>query len=179
MKEGRRRNPLAGRGKPEAPTWAAGRAGQPHRRAHTRAHPSRALAPHWRERKGGAARPKTNNLRPGRLCGRAAAWPRPDARRAGSCGHLGHLVPPTPWPWAPRPRPRGAAAGLYWTGPKVEARFCCGRPARTCCPESRGWQGGCGCGGLEDSYPWALEAEAVLSSKVAGAPAGVSSVPET
>lgn len=166
--------PRGGRGRLEAPTCAAGRAGPPHRR--TRAHTAAARSlPIGETGRAGPARPKTNNLRPESLCGRAAAWPRPGERRGGS---RGHLVPPPPGRGRPgRPRPRGAAAGLYWAGPKVEARFCCGRPARTCCPGGRRWQGGCGRGGLEDRVPWALEAKAVLSSRVAGTPSDVSSVP--
>lgn len=166
--------PRGGRGRLEAPTCAAGRAGPPHRRTRPHTAAARSL-PIGETGRAGPARPKTNNLRPESLCGRAAAWPRPGERRGGS---RGHLVPPPPGRGRPgRPRPRGAAAGLYWAGPKVEARFCCGRPARTCCPGGRRWQGGCGRGGLEDRVPWALEAKAVLSSRVAGTPSDVSSVP--
>lgn len=101
------RNPLGGRGKPEAPTCAAGRAGQPHRRAHTRAHTQAARSlPIGETERAEPSRPKTNNLRPGRLCGRAAAWPRPDeSRGGGSRGHLGYLVPPPPGRGRPGPAP--------------------------------------------------------------------------
>lgn len=43
----------------------------------------------------------------------------------------------------------------------MEARFCCGRPVRTCCPGRRRWHGGFGRGGLEDWVPRALEAKEI------------------
>lgn len=74
--------------------------------AHTRAYTGAARSlPIGELERAGPARPKTNNLHPGSRCGRAAAWPRPDERRGGSRGHLGHLVPPPLGRGRPGPAP--------------------------------------------------------------------------
>lgn len=84
--------------------------------AHTRAHTLAVRSlPIGETERAGPARPKTNNLRPRRLCGRAAAWPRPDERLGGSRGHLGHLVPPPPG--RGRPGPARAEPPQGYIGP--------------------------------------------------------------
>lgn len=128
---------------------------------------SRAHAPHWQEAEGGAG--QTQNKQP-RLSHFGAAPPLcPDLVRA----RLGAAAPrppraPTSLPSVPRPRPRGAAAGLYWAGPKVEARPSGSGPEQRCCSRGRGQESGCGRQGLEDSAPRALKAEGTGPSSEGG-----------
>lgn len=180
---GRREPSRAARGwGPHLSRGAGGRGGPARAHTHTHRHAqthSGARAPHWREEEGGASKPKTNNLRQ-RLCRRAAVWPPPGARPVGSWGAAATSATSFPHPLqsATRPRPRGAAAGLYWAGPKVEARRSRGRPAGRCCPRGWGREGGCGRSGLGDSPPRVLKAEgAGPSPTVARTSSGTISVP--
>lgn len=144
---------LGGRTRPPEPKRTRTRA---RTRAHARAAAARTLPIGWR-RRAGPGGPKTNNLRPETL-GPAAAGPPPGAHQLWESRPPGPpRSPPLPV-GAQAPPPRGAA-GLYWAGPKVEAKGNRGRPARRCCSGGRGREGGCGRHSRRDSAPRAPKAE--------------------